>query len=113
MNNGFGYQAEVRSKVPLNRSLIKPLVIIPTYNEQDNVSSLIPAVLNADSRIHILIVDDASPDRTAEKVRQLIGAGHASRLFLESRPGKSGLGSAYVHGFKWGLARGYDFLIEM
>ena len=105
---------QVRSKVQLMRSFMKPLVIIPTYNERDNVSGLIPAILNVDSRIHILIVDDASPDHTAEKVRELIGnAGGASRLFLESRPGKSGLGSAYVHGFTWGLARGYDFLIEM
>jgi len=95
------------------RSFMKPLVIIPTYNEQDNVSGLIPTVLNIDRRIHILIVDDASPDHTAETVLGLINAGYASRLFLESRPGKSGLGSAYVHGFNWGLARGYDFLIEM
>ncbi len=95
------------------RSVMKPLVIIPTYNERDNVAGLIPAVLNVDSRIHVLIVDDASPDHTAEKVRELIGADGASRLFLESRAGKSGLGSAYVHGFTWGLAREYDFLIEM
>lgn len=90
-----------------------PLVVIPTYNERDNAVQLMPVILAEDSRIHVLIVDDASPDGTAKAVRELMGSRFPSRLFLESRPRKLGLGSAYVHGFRWGLARGYDFLIEM
>ena len=90
----------------------RPLVVIPTYNERDNVPRLLPEILESDGRIHILIVDDASPDHTAEAVRGLVEQ-YPLRLFLESRPRKLGLGSAYVNGFKWGLTRGYDFLIEM
>ncbi len=92
---------------------LRPLVIIPTYNERDNISHIIPAILSVDDRLHILIVDDASPDGTAEEVLKLKEGNCGSRLFLESRPGKLGLGSAYVLGFKWGLAKGYDFLIQM
>jgi dolichol-phosphate mannosyltransferase len=92
---------------------LKPLVIIPTYNERDNVGKLIPAILNLRDVIHILIVDDASPDDTAGAVSSLQDKGYSGRLFLSSRPGKLGLGSAYVHGFGWGLKEGYDFLIQM
>jgi len=91
----------------------RPLVIIPTYNERENISKIIPAILSADARLHVLVVDDASPDRTAENVLKLKESAGGSRLHLQSRPGKLGLGSAYVFGFKWGLARGYDFLIQM
>jgi dolichol-phosphate mannosyltransferase len=91
----------------------RPLVIIPTYNERENVSQLIPAVLGVDGRLHVLIVDDASPDHTAAEVLRLKEDSCASRLHLQSRPGKLGLGSAYVHGFRWGLSKGYDFLIQM
>jgi dolichol-phosphate mannosyltransferase len=90
-----------------------PLIVIPTYNERDNLTQLLPAVMEKDVRIHVLIVDDASPDGSAKAVRQLQADLFPSRLFLESRSRKLGLGSAYVHGFTWGLARGYDFLIEM
>jgi dolichol-phosphate mannosyltransferase len=90
-----------------------PLVVIPTYNERDNVTELIPAVLAADQRLEVLIIDDASPDGTAGGVLKLKEKGCASRLHLHSRPGKLGLGSAYIHGFRWGLAKGYDFLIQM
>jgi dolichol-phosphate mannosyltransferase len=91
----------------------KPLVIIPTYNERDNIEQLIPAILNLDERLHILVVDDKSPDKTAEAILQLKETRYPNRLFLKSRPGKLGLGSAYIEGFNWGLANGYDFLIEM
>jgi dolichol-phosphate mannosyltransferase len=90
-----------------------PLVIIPTYNERENVTGLIPAVLAVDKRLEVLIIDDASPDDTAEGILKLKEKSCASRLHLQSRPGKLGLGSAYVHGFKWGLAKGYDFFIQM
>jgi dolichol-phosphate mannosyltransferase len=91
----------------------KPLAIIPTYNERDNIEHLIPAVLNIDSRLCILIVDDSSPDDTAGVVLKLKESSYEQRLFLLSRPGKMGLGSAYIQGFHWGLTSGYDFLIEM
>lgn len=90
----------------------RPLVIIPTYNERDNVMQLIPEILRVDDRFHILIIDDGSPDDTAEAVRRLKES-YPARLFLISRPRKLGLGNAYVHGFRWGLSRGYDFLIQM
>jgi dolichol-phosphate mannosyltransferase len=90
-----------------------PLVIIPTYNERHNIVQLIQAILNANSQCHILVVDDQSPDDTAGAVLQLGASDGNLRLFLQSRPGKLGFGSAYVHGFKWGLAAGYDFLIQM
>src|SRR5271157_4121455 len=96
-----------------NRDPVKPLVIVPTYNERDNIERLIPAIMSADQRIHVLVVDDGSPDDTAGAVLKLQRDGYLSRLFLNSRPGKLGLGSAYVQGFSWGLANGYDFLIEM
>jgi dolichol-phosphate mannosyltransferase len=91
----------------------RPLVVIPTYNERDNVAQLIPKILDSDSRLHILVVDDGSPDNTAGAVLKLRENGCTTRLFLQSRPGKMGLGNAYVHGFKWGLAEGYNFLIQM
>jgi dolichol-phosphate mannosyltransferase len=97
----------------MNRGPQKPLVIIPTYNERENVGQLIPEILRADARLNVLIVDDASPDGTAGAVLRLIDAAGSDRLFLSSRSGKLGLGSAYVHGFQWGLSNGYDFLIEM
>jgi dolichol-phosphate mannosyltransferase len=92
---------------------VKPLVIIPTYNERDNIGNLIPAILHVHDTVHILIVDDASPDDTAGAVVHLQEHGCGGRLFLSSRPGKLGLGNAYVHGFNWGLSAGYDFLVQM
>src|SRR5262249_45915530 len=92
---------------------LRPLVVIPTYNERDNLGWLIPTILSVDKRLHVLIVDDGSPDNTAGAVRDLKASRCSQRLFLESRAGKLGLGSAYVHGLKWGLAEGYDFLIQM
>jgi dolichol-phosphate mannosyltransferase len=91
----------------------RPLAIIPTYNESGNVSQLIPAILEVDPRLHVLIVDDSSPDDTAGEIIRMQKKACASRLFLQSRPAKLGLGSAYVHGFRWGIARGYDFIIQM
>ena len=91
----------------------KPLVVVPTFNERDNVEQLIPAILGVDSRLHVLVVDDGSPDGTAACVLGMKESRYAERLFLLPRPEKRGLGSAYVDGFRWGLANGYDFLIEM
>jgi hypothetical protein len=91
------------------RKTSRPLVILPTYNERDNLTQLVPEILRTDSRLHILVVDDASPDGTALAVQQMMSEIPGNRLFLEMRLGKLGLAGAYVHGFKWGLARGYDF----
>ena len=83
------------------------LVIIPTYNEKENIEKIIRYVLSLPKQMDVLIVEDNSPDGTADIVRKLIGE-FPSRLFMEERKGKLGLGTAYIHGFKWGLAKGYD-----
>lgn len=88
------------------------LVIIPTYNEIENISAIVEAVLALDNQFHILIVDDNSPDKTAAKVKDLMST-YPNRLFLEEREGKKGLGTAYIHGFKWALEHAYDFIFEM
>ncbi|MEM1000595.1 MAG: polyprenol monophosphomannose synthase [Bacteroidota bacterium] len=88
------------------------LVIIPTYKEKDNVELMIRAVFALSSPLHILIVDDSSPDGTADIVKSLQQE-FPDRLFIEERAGKLGLGTAYVHGFQWGLEKGYEFLFEM
>jgi dolichol-phosphate mannosyltransferase len=91
----------------------KPLAIIPTYNERDNIARLIPAILEVDPTLHVLVVDDGSPDCTSQVVSELIEQGVSGRISLLTRAGKLGLGSAYVDGFVLGLAEGHDFLIEM
>ena len=88
------------------------IVIIPTYNEIENIESIIRSVLSQHKPFHILIVDDNSPDRTADRVR-LLQTEFSGRLFLENREKKSGLGTAYVHGFKWALQKKYEFIFEM
>jgi len=88
------------------------IVIIPTYNEIENIESIIRAVFSLHKSFHLLIIDDNSPDKTAEKVKQL-QAEFPDKLFLEQRAKKSGLGTAYVHGFKWALQRDYEYIYEM
>lgn len=88
------------------------LVIIPTFNEIENIESIIRAVFALQKTFHVLIVDDNSPDGTPSKVEQLQQE-FADRLFLEVRKKKSGLGTAYVHGFKWALKKDYEFIFEM
>lgn len=88
------------------------LVIIPTYNEKENAEKIIRTVFALDVPFHILIVDDNSPDGTAEIVRSLIPE-FTGRLHMIEREGKLGLGTAYLAGFTWGLEQGYDYLIEM
>lgn len=90
----------------------KSLIIIPTYNERDNVNAIIDAILNLDDNFNLLIVDDNSPDGTANIVRGLQNR-YQGRLHLESRKGKLGLGTAYIFGFKWALKRDYNFIFEM
>jgi len=88
------------------------LVIIPTYNEIENIEAIIEAVLSLRKEFHVLVVDDNSPDGTAEKVRSLQQQ-YTEQLFLEVRKEKQGLGTAYIHGFKWALARSYSYIFEM
>ena len=88
------------------------LVVIPTYNEAENVSDIIHAVFNHGEKFHVLIVDDSSPDGTASIVRE-IQQQHPEQLFLLERMGKMGLGTAYLDGFRFGLERGYGFIFEM
>ena len=88
------------------------LVIIPTYNEKENIQAIIEAVFNQKKRFHILVVDDNSPDGTAEIVERLITQ-YSDALFIEKRTGKNGLGTAYIHGFKWAIQKKYDYIIEM
>ena len=88
------------------------IVIIPTYNEIENIEAIINAVFSKSEAIHILIVDDNSPDLTANKVKELQKK-FPDRLFLEVRKEKSGLGTAYIHGFKWCLKRNYQYIFEM
>ncbi len=88
------------------------LVIIPTFNEIENVEAIIKTVFDLKKDFHILIVDDNSPDGTAANVRQLQEQ-FSDNLFLEVRTEKSGLGTAYIHGFKWALARDYEYIFEM
>ena len=88
------------------------IVIIPTYNEIENIESIIRSVLSQHKPFHVLVIDDNSPDHTADKVVQL-QAEYGDRLFLEKRTKKSGLGTAYVHGFKWSLERKYGYIFEM
>ncbi|WP_405564027.1 polyprenol monophosphomannose synthase [Polaribacter sp. Asnod6-C07] len=88
------------------------LVIIPTYNEKENIEAIIRTTFNQEKTFHILIVDDNSPDGTAAIVEQLITE-FPNQLFIEKRVGKSGLGTAYIHGFKWALSKKYEYIIEM
>ena len=88
------------------------VVIIPTYNEKETIENIIRYVFSLEKEFHILIVEDNSPDGTADIVKRLIEE-FPERLFIEQRKGKLGLGTAYIHGFKWALQRGYDFIFEM
>jgi len=88
------------------------LVIIPTYKEKENIEKIIRKVFSLDKEFDILIVDDGSPDGTADIVKSLIKE-FPERLFIEERKGKLGLGTAYIHGFKWALKKGYEYIFEM
>jgi len=89
----------------------RALVIVPTYNERENIARLIESVLGQDTRLEILVVDDGSPDGTADIVRAI--KAQNPRVDILCRPKKMGLGTAYVAGFRWALERGYDFVFEM
>ncbi|HCA83960.1 MAG TPA: dolichyl-phosphate beta-D-mannosyltransferase [Flavobacteriales bacterium] len=88
------------------------IVIIPTFNEKENIERILRKVFSLDKLFHVLIVDDGSPDGTAEIVRSLMTE-YPDRLFMEERASKSGLGTAYIHGFRWSLQHNYSFIFEM
>ncbi len=89
------------------------IVIIPTYNEKENMEKIIRAVFGLEKCFHILVIDDGSPDGTADIVKRLQRDEFADRLFLIERSGKQGLGTAYITGFKWALERDYEYIFEM
>lgn len=91
---------------------MEKLVVIPTYNEKENISNILHAVFNLEEDFHVLVIDDGSPDGTADIVKEL-QAKFPGKLFIEERKGKLGLGTAYIHGFKWAIAKGYDYIFEM
>lgn len=88
------------------------LVIVPTYNEIENIDSIVDAVLNLSIHTHLLIVDDNSPDGTGKRIKELQSA-HQDKLHLLERSGKLGLGTAYIMGFKWAIEKGYLYICEM
>lgn len=88
------------------------IVIIPTYNEKENIESIIRTVFQLQKEFHVLIIEDNSPDGTAAIVKRLMPE-FPGKLFIEERKGKLGLGTAYIHGFKWALARDYEHIFEM
>ncbi len=89
------------------------IVIIPTYNEKENIEKIIRAVFGLEKCFHILVIDDGSPDGTAEIVKGLMEKEFYDRLFIIERKGKLGLGTAYITGFKWALERDYEYIFEM
>ena len=91
---------------------MEKLIVIPTYNEKENINRILHAIFELNDGFHVLVIDDSSPDGTAEIVRQLQQK-FSNQLFIEERKGKQGLGTAYIHGFKWAIARQYDFIFEM
>ena len=91
---------------------MKKIVIIPTYNEKENITAIINAVIVLGNQYHVLVVDDGSPDGTADIVKELMQM-HTDKIFIQERKGKLGLGTAYIHGFKWALENQYDYIFEM
>jgi dolichol-phosphate mannosyltransferase len=91
---------------------LEKIVIIPTYNEKENISAIIDAVTGLQQNYHVLVIDDGSPDGTAAIVKEKMMQ-YPGQLFLEERSGKLGLGTAYIHGFRWSLQRGYQYIFEM
>jgi len=106
------YNIEVYSHSIYNVNFMKNLVIIPTYNEKENIEKIISAVFNLNTEFHALIVDDNSPDGTATIVKGLQNK-HKDKLHILERAGKLGLGTAYLAGFKWALNHNYDYIVEM
>jgi dolichol-phosphate mannosyltransferase len=91
---------------------LEKIVIIPTYNEKENIASIVQAIFSLNQSYHVLVIDDSSPDNTAAIVREL-QHNYPGQLFIEERKGKLGLGTAYIHGFKWAVEKNYQYIFEM
>ncbi len=102
---------DFKRSTPVLSRLSRALVIVPTFNERDNLPRIVPLILGQDPRLEVLVVDDGSPDGTGRIADEL--AAKDPRVHVIHRAGKLGLGTAYLAGFKWGLEREYDFLFEM
>jgi dolichol-phosphate mannosyltransferase len=104
----------IKIKIERNflHSQLEKIVIIPTYNEKENIVQILEAIFQLGQGYHVLVIDDSSPDGTARIVRQLQQK-YPGQLFLEERQGKLGLGTAYIHGFKWAVRNDYPFIFEM
>ena len=89
------------------------IIIIPTYNEKENIEKIIRAIFSLEKAFHILVIDDGSPDGTAAIVKKLMDEEFTNRLFIVERKGKQGLGTAYIAGFKWSLQHDYEYIFEM
>ena len=92
--------------------MAEKIVVIPTYNEKENIYAILHAIFNQQQDFHVIVIDDGSPDGTAQIVKDL-QLKFAGQLFIEERRGKQGLGTAYIHGFKWAIARDYQYVFEM
>ena len=92
--------------------MAEKIVVIPTYNEKENISAILLSIFDLQQEFHVIVIDDGSPDGTARIVKDL-QLKCPGQLFIEERRGKQGLGTAYIHGFKWALARGYQYIFEM
>ncbi len=106
----FNYLCSVNTQI-MHKS--DSIVIIPTYNEKENIEKIIRAVFGLEKCFHILVIDDGSPDGTAAIVRQMMATEFGDRLFILERSGKQGLGTAYIMGFKWALQHDYEYIFEM
>src|ERR1700712_3798173 len=89
------------------KPILQKIVIIPTYNEKENISNIVNAIFALGQQFHVLVIDDNSPDGTAAIVKEM-QANFPEQLFIEERKGKQGLGTAYIYGFRWALTRGYN-----
>ena len=92
--------------------MAEKIVVIPTYNEKENISAILHSIFDLQQDFHVIVIDDGSPDGTAQIVKDL-QLKFSGQLFIEERRGKQGLGTAYIHGFKWAIARGYQYIFEM
>ena len=92
--------------------MAEKIVVIPTYNEKENISAILHSIFDLQQDFHVIVIDDGSPDGTAQIVKDL-QLKFPGQLFIEERRGKQGLGTAYIHGFKWAIARGYQYIFEM
>ena len=99
-------------KFVILQARLEKIVIIPTYNEKENINAILLAIFSLQQDFHVLVIDDGSPDGTAGIVKKL-QLKYPGQLFLEQRSGKLGLGTAYIHGFKWAIEKGYEYIFEM